>query len=183
MTKSELRAISKERTASLSPSERAETDEKIKEKLLSLPIKKEDKVFIYISFGKEIETRPIAEALLCRGCEVSVPLCHGNGEMEAVRISSLSELQCGMYGIPEPSEEGERVDASSLSLIVVPGVAFGEDGSRLGRGAGYYDRFIEKAENAKTIALCREITLFATVPTEAHDRRVDMIITENRIIG
>ncbi|MBR3848623.1 MAG: 5-formyltetrahydrofolate cyclo-ligase [Oscillospiraceae bacterium] len=182
MTKSELRALAKERNASLSPSAKAKTDERIKEKFLSLPIKKGEKVFIYISFGDEIATLQITEELLRRGVSVYVPLCHGKGEMDAVRLRSLSELAEGMYGIPEPPRSGERILPSELSLIVVPGVAFGSDRSRLGRGAGYYDRFIEKAENAKTVALCREINIYETVPCDEHDRFVDMIITEDRII-
>ena len=182
MTKSELRALSKERNAALSQSERAEIDNRIKEKVLSLTIEKGETVFIYISFGDEIETLGIVEELLSRGVNVCVPICHGKGEMDAVQITSTAELQRGMYGIPEPPRSGKKILPSELSLIVVPGVAFGRDLSRLGRGAGYYDRFIEKAENAKTVALCREVTLFETVPCEAHDRRVDMIITENGII-
>lgn len=182
MTKSELRALSKERNAALSPGERAEIDAIIKEKFLSLPIEKGEKAFIYISFGDETETLGIAEELLLRGVSLYVPLCYGKGEMDAVKISSTSELKAGMYGIPEPPKTGEKISPSELSLIVVPGVAFGCDRSRLGRGAGYYDRFIEKAENARTVALCREINLFETVPCEEHDRKVDMIITEKRII-
>ena len=183
MTKSELRAISKERVSALSPEERVEIDKKIKERFLSLPIKKGEKVFVYISFGNEIETRSLTEELLLRGVLVYVPVCHGKGEMDAVRIKSLGELSEGMYGIPEPPTSSPKISPSELSLIVVPGVAFGCDRTRLGRGAGYYDRFIEKAENAKTVALCREVNLCETVPTEAHDRRVDVILTENRIIG
>ncbi len=182
MTKSELRALSKERTSALSPSERAEIDEIIKEKFLSLPIEKGEKVFIYISFGDEIETLGITEELIRRGVLVFVPICHGKGEMDAVQIKSTSELSAGMYGILEPPRSGKRISPTELSLIVVPGVAFGRDRSRLGRGAGYYDRFIEKAKSAKTVALCREINLYETVPCESHDRSVDMIITEDRII-
>lgn len=182
MTKSELRALSKERNAALSSGERAEIDDRIKEKFLSLPIKKGEKVFIYISFEDETETRGITEELLRRGVLVYVPLCHGKGEMDAVQITSISELSAGMYGIPEPPRSALKISPSGLSLIVVPGVAFGKDRSRLGRGAGYYDRFIEKAENAKTVALCREINLYETVPCEAHDRSVDVIITEDRMI-
>ncbi len=183
MTKGELRALSKERNAALSPSKRAEIDARIKEKFLSLRIEKGEKVFIYISFGDEIETREITEELLRRGALVYVPLCHGKGEMDAVRITSTSELSAGMYGIPEPPRSGEKISPLELSLIVVPGVAFGKDRSRLGRGAGYYDRFIEKAQRARTVALCREINLYETVPCEAHDRCVDKIITEDKVIG
>ena len=181
MTKSELRAVSKEKNKALSKNEKEAIDKKISEKFLSLDLSPK-KVFVYVSFGDEIETRGIIENFIKEGCEVCVPLCREKGEMEAKHIESLSELRTGKYGIPEPTETAETVLPSELSLIVVPGLAFGRDFSRLGRGAGYYDRFLENAENAIKIALCREMNLYETVPCEEHDEKVDIIITEERIL-
>ncbi len=181
MTKSELRVLSKEKNKTLSKSEKEAIDKKILENFLSLDILRKN-VFVYVSFGDEIETRGIIDSFIKAGCEVCVPICREKGEMEAKRIESLSELTTGKYGIPEPPEDAEAIDPSELSLIVVPGLAFGRDFSRLGRGAGYYDRFLEKAVAATKIALCREVNLYETVPCEEHDRKVDIIVTEERII-
>lgn len=181
MTKSELRQLSKEKNKTISKSEKEAIDKKISENFLSLDMES-GKVFVYVSFGDEIETRGIIDSFIKEKCEVFVPLCREKGEMEAKRIVSLSELTPGKYGIPEPPESAETIDPSELSLIVVPGLAFGRDFSRLGRGAGYYDRFLEKAEKATKVALCREMNLYETVPCEEHDRKVDIIVTEERII-
>lgn len=182
MNKGEFRKLIKEQDAALSESEKLATDKKIFQNLLLLDILKCKTVFTYISFGKEVETKDIIKLLLESGKRVCVPICRGNGLMEAKQISSEDELIRGMYGIYEPPESSLTVKPSELELIIAPGLAFGEDCTRLGRGAGYYDRFIEKAENAKVIALCREKNVFKTVPCDTHDRAVDVIVTEKRII-
>lgn len=162
--------------------ERKEIDNVIRERFFSGDALKHKTVFVYVAFGDEVETAGIIERYLELSAEVYVPLCHGKGEMEAKRIFSRSDLKPGRYNIPEPPSDAETCDPRRLSLIVVPGLAFGEDLSRLGRGAGYYDRFMKTAENAEKIALCREANVFRTVPHEAHDVFVDMIVTEKRII-
>ncbi len=181
MTKSELRSIAKEKNKKLSEFEREAIDKKIFKNFLSLDILSK-RVFVYVSFGDEIETRDIIEHFFKNGCEVCVPLCRENGVMEAKRISALSELSPGKYGILEPTSAAESVSPSEISLAIIPGLSFGHDFSRLGRGAGYYDRFLEKVKGATKVALCREINLYETVPCEEHDEKVDIIITEERII-
>ena len=70
------------------------------------------------------------------------------------------------------------LDFSSIDLIVVPGVAFTLDGSRLGRGGGYYDRFLSRPEiqHAATIGICFPCQLLDRLPVEPHDVRMDHII-------
>lgn len=182
MNKAELRAFAKVQNSALSETERQLIDERILNNLFSCEISKYRNVFIYISFGREIETSEIIKRLISAGAKICVPICRRAGEMEAKRISSVEELSPGMYGIYEPPESAQTVEPSELDLIIVPGLAFGEDFTRLGRGAGYYDRFLDKAKNSKVIALCREQNLFKTVPCEEHDRTVDVIVTEKRII-
>ena len=166
----------------ISEGERREADNRIRERFFSEDVEKHKKVFVYVAVGDEVETEGIIKHYLELPAEVYVPLCHGKGEMEAKRIFSMSDLVPGRYNIPEPPEDAVACDPRELSLIVVPGLAFGEDLSRLGRGAGYYDRFLKKAENAEKVALCREANIFKTVPHESHDVFVDMIVTEKRII-
>jgi len=182
MTKSELRREAKEKCRALSEKERKAADEKICERFFSLEASKSARVFVYVSFGNEVETRPIIEKLLGQGSSVYVPLCKEGGIMEAKRIFALSELAPGMYGIPEPKDSAPTVSPLELSLIIAPGLAFGEDCTRLGKGAGYYDRFICLAKDVPVVALCREINVYKTVPCDEHDRSVDMIITESRVI-
>ncbi len=180
--KEKLRASIKENEARTGEKERKEKDLEIFNRFFSLKPEKHKEVFVYVSCGSEVETSGIIKRFLEHSSKVYVPLCHGKGKMEAKRIFSLSDLSPGRYGIPEPEASAEGCEPSELSLIVVPGLCFGEDLTRLGRGAGYYDRFLEKAENAISIALCREENIRKTVPCDEHDRKVDMIITEKRVI-
>ena len=158
-------------------------DDKILKTLMSLPeYRKASDVFVYIGVGEEIKTEAIIDDMLDSGKNVYVPLCFGNGEMTAKKIQSREELHPGRYGIPEPLDDADEIDAQELSLIIVPGVAFGRDFSRLGRGGGYYDRFLEKAKNAVFIAPCREQNLEERLPKDEHDRDVDIIVTEEKVL-
>lgn len=137
-------------------------------------------VFCYVSFGSE----PLTHALLARmrsdGKRVAVPRCEGGGVMKAKLISSPDELQKGMYGILEPSAAAPEVPFSEISLAVVPCVACDRTGMRLGRGGGYYDRFLESS-SAYSVCLCYEALLMPQVPREAHDRAVNAVVTERGV--
>ena len=183
MNKAELRRAVLERNAALGKEEKHLSDKAIAERLAELSEYKNAKcAFVYIGVGDEVLTDRITEKLFASGCRVCVPFCHGKGIMNAVEISSKEELVPGKYNIPEPRDRTRVISPESLELVIVPGVAFGEDGSRLGRGGGYYDRFLKNAENAVKIALCREINLKKTVPREEHDEFVDIIVTEKRVL-
>ena len=183
MNKNEVRERMLEALSTLPEKERKEQDENIMEKLRGISELKASKcIFAYIGIDYEIRTEKIIEAMLFEGKTVCVPLCHGKGRMDAIKITSMSELSPGRYGIPEPPKDGEKVIPSEIDAILVPGVAFDEKGKRLGRGGGYYDRFMECAENAVKIALCREVNLLSCVPCEEHDQSVDIVVTEKRII-
>ena len=136
----------------------------------------------YLSVGYEVEIFPVLQAALTDKKRVFVPRCHPDGVMDAVEIFGLEDLEVGMFGILEPNAERKAVSLQRLDLIFVPGMAFDKEHNRLGRGAGYYDRFLEQAINAKTIGICRQNRVLAKVPTDAHDRKMDAIITENGIL-
>ena len=81
------------------------------------------------------------------------------------------------FGILEPGEDCPLVPREEIDLVLVPAVCYDRRGYRLGFGGGYYDRWLERFEGP-TVGLCREAVLQETVPIEAHDRRVDTLITE-----
>ncbi len=183
MNKEEMRERVRARVADISGEKRSADDAAIYERVITLSeYENAEKVFVYIGVGNEISTEALIKKLLSDGKKVSVPLCRGKGEMDAVYIPSLSSLSPGRFGIPEPVACGIVASPEELDLIIVPGVAFGIDGTRLGRGGGYYDRFLNKAKNAAKVALCREAALEETVPVEPHDEKVDFIVSERRVI-
>ena len=139
-------------------------------------------VMAYASMADEVQLQGLLEHSLQVCKLLALPHVISKGLMGAARVKSLAALTEGAYGILTVAEEGrEMLPPGSLELIVVPGVAFGCDGSRLGMGAGFYDAFMAKAVKAKRIALAYSCQLVANIPMEEHDELVHKIITEQGI--
>lgn len=90
-------------------------------------------------------------------------------------------LVTGRYGIREPGTDAPHIPPNEIDLVLVPGLAFDESGRRLGRGAGYYDRFLTPLSVA-TIGVAFELQLVPEVPTGPGDAPVGAIVTERRFI-
>ena len=138
-------------------------------------------VLAFASFGRELPTDPLLERLLSAGKTVVLPYVDAaDGAMRAAAIRSLDDLVPGYRGIREPAE---RLPAAAVEAAVVPGVAFDARGGRLGYGGGFYDRYLEDiAGGVPVIGVCFDVQVVDEVPVEAHDRRVDIIATERRVI-
>ena len=150
--------------------------------------KKAKKIFIYISYSSEINTKEIINKALKDNKKIYIPRTEfKTRHMDAVEITSLDNLVESTYGILEPSKEAPYIEPNELDLIVVPGVAFDRNGGRMGYGAGFYDRYFKKIkkENIKKIvklALAYELQIHDEVPMNDQDVPVDYIITENEFI-
>ncbi len=84
------------------------------------------------------------------------------------------------FGFSQPSGEAPIIAADSVDVVLVPGLAFDRCGRRLGRGAGYYDRFLAGMEVDK-VALTTEARLVDEVPFQPHDILMDWIATEKGV--
>lgn len=158
-------------------------DSKIFNNLVSLnSYKRAKKVFVYIGFGSEINTKSLIEIMLKEGKEVFVPKVLEE-EMIALKITSLNNLIESKFKILEPVGEKSDIDGEEFDLIIMPGVAFDRSGNRIGYGKGYYDKYLKDIKSdIKKIALAYELQLIEEIETEEHDLKVDSIITENEII-
>lgn len=96
------------------------------------------------------------------------------------KVSGPDDLAPGILGINEPGEHCQAADPSEADLILVPGLAFAADGRRLGRGKGYYDRFLSGIKGYR-LAIAFDIQIVQNVPCEAHDLRVDAVLTESGV--
>jgi len=106
-------------------------------------------------------------------------------EMKLMKIDNIDkDLNQGGAGLLEPDvHRCKTVPIESIDIAIIPGVAFDEKGGRIGSGDGYYDRLIPKLPiTTRKVALSLESQIIQQVPVEAHDRHVDIIITEKRII-
>lgn len=152
------------------------------QRLLELPeLQRAATVFCYVSCGGEVETHRLIACLLAQGKTVAVPRCKPEGEMDCVPITALSDLVPGAMNIPEPKPDAPCISAEQVDFAVVPAVACGEDGSRLGQGGGYYDRFLERVA-CGFAALCQTEFLLPTLPCEPHDRKMNIIVTPQRVL-
>lgn len=176
--KQQLRQTIRRLSAQLSPRYRAAADDAIARCVLSLPEYREaGTVFCFVSAGREIDTRPILERTLSDGKTLCVPLCVGPGIMEMRAIWDLKELVPGSYGILEPPADSPAVSLDQIDLAVIPCVTCSREGRRLGRGGGYYDRFLAHYRGA-AVLVCRERLLRAEIPVGIHDYPVPWVVTE-----
>jgi 5-formyltetrahydrofolate cyclo-ligase len=91
-----------------------------------------------------------------------------------------SDVQPGAFGLLEPAAD-KIVPRAEVDLVIVPGVVFGRDKHRIGRGKGYYDRYLNGLSALK-VGFCFSFNLEDAVPFEAHDVPVDVVITDMEII-
>ena len=158
------------------------SDAEIRNRLQALPaFRQAGCVFCYVSTGKEPDTRALLEQMLKEGKTVSVPRCREAGIMEAVRIGGMEQLRPGRFGIWEPGEGLSAIEPESIELAVIPCLSGWTDGTRLGYGGGYYDRFLPRCGGLR-VMLCRERMLWEAIPREPHDCRMDVLVTEQRLI-
>ena len=154
--KQQLRATIRRLSAQLPFRYREAADRAIARHLLALPeYRSAGAVFCFVSAGREIDTRPILEQTLADGKMLCVPLCVADGIMELRAIRNLEELFPGAYGILEPPADSPALSPDQIDLAVIPCVTCSREGRRLGRGGGYYDRFLAHYRGA-AVLLCRE---------------------------
>jgi 5-formyltetrahydrofolate cyclo-ligase len=171
---------------SLQPEIRAKKDASIRQRLFVLPEFIEAKtLLLYASFRSEVDTRKILDGSLSEGKRIMLPKVNKeNRRLVLYEIAGLPELFPGFMGIPEPMlTEGRMRSVDMADLIILPGAAFDTGGNRLGYGAGYYDILLsERTKKTPLVALAYEEQIVDYVPAEKHDVRIDMIITDQRLI-
>lgn len=164
-----------------------EKSAQIGDRLFSLPeYQKAHTVMYFLNFGKEVQTLSFLPRSLEHGKRVVAPkTVHSERKMILSQILDIEEdLAPGMWNIPEPREDRLRpVPAGEVDFVLVPGVAFDEQGNRLGYGGGYYDRFFaELNPGVPLVAVTFETQVVPSVPVAPWDRRVDILVTEERIL-
>jgi 5-formyltetrahydrofolate cyclo-ligase len=105
--------------------------------------------------------------------------------MTPMKVDNLDkDLQVVPRGILEPDEARCKVvPIERIDIAIIPAIALDEKGGRIGSGVGYYDRLIPRlAITTRKVALALEDQIIAQVPIESHDKHVDIIITEDRVI-
>lgn len=182
ITKTELRKELLEKRALLTKNEIDTMSAEIFAKAELLQCYKSAKtIMLYITFGNEINTIPFLAKAIGDNKTVVTPICEKNRSMKLAVTAGIEGMAKNKMGILEmPLEGTEFIEPEALDLIIVPGLAFTPGGDRIGYGGGYYDTLFSKAEHA--VRLCPSFDSFIvdSLPTESHDYKVDIIITELR---
>lgn len=187
MSKRELRSEILEVRDCLSPQEVKEKSKRIMENLLSMDAYRQSECLMaYADFRNEVRTDLLLYDALAQGKKVSVPITNVTGKVLTPSLLHRypGALAPGAFGVPEPRPEyRDPVEPTELDLVVVPGVAFDEDGFRLGYGGGYYDRFLPRTRPGTVfLAVAYEFQIQSNVYPEIHDCPVHYVVTEERII-
>lgn len=165
------RAMPKEEAESLSTA--------VVSRLESVPEFQEGRqIMLYYPIRNEVDVRPLLEAYQDTKV-LLLPVVLKGHKMELRQYTGPESLKKGRYNIPEPI--GERY-TGHIDTIIVPGVGFDRHLHRIGRGGGYYDRFLKKHPEAKKVAVAYDFQIVDNVPVNCFDRKVDAIITPTTII-
>lgn len=150
-------------------------------------------VMVYVAIRGEPDLGDLLEAAADSGVRLCVPRVDWrSGRMTAAIVRDLSrELVPGRYGVFEPAAGCGVCPVAEIDLVVVPGVAFTAGGDRLGRGGGFYDRFLGELGDLRsaggarqggaggvTCGVCFSVALLPDLPTQAHDVPVRYLCTE-----
>lgn len=184
--KNEIRKAILEQSNELSKDEVISKSRIVLNRLSSLNELNKDSILLYLSKDKEVMTHNLIMELLKRGKCISVPVFSYNvNSMKASRIFDVErEIEQGIFNILQPKKEFIRpVLQDAIDLVIVPGIAFDEKGGRIGRGKGYYDRFLGTfPPHVDLIALAFEYQIVPYIPICENDIKMNKIVTEARII-
>ena len=136
-------------------------------------------ILIYSSCDNEVMTDKIIKNSLNENKNVFLPKCIDSRIMEFYKITGLSDLNRGMYGIPEPVG-GDKYVNNEGSLCIVPAICFDKRGFRLGYGKGYYDRFLSRFSGF-TVGIAIDEFILEKLPIIRTDISVKRIVTDKKI--
>jgi 5-formyltetrahydrofolate cyclo-ligase len=141
-----------------------------------------DTVLLTVRYGSEWDSRPLVEEWLAKGVQVVLPrVLTGTRRLALHAIRDvLKDCTTGHYGILEPDPlRAPAIDLAQVAMIVVPGLAFDDDGFRLGYGGGYFDALVAAAPSSTRVLgagfACQRV---ARVPRDRWDQPVQMFVSE-----
>ena len=143
-------------------------------------------IMFYVATKSEVQTKNMIEKSLAMGKNIFIPIMDdlSCNLKPSLLIDFNKELKKNNQGILEPKQKFQRIySPEKMDLIILPGIAFDLKGNRIGRGKGYYDRFLKGVKPFTIkIALAFEIQIVKKIPLDLNDIPVDKVITEKRII-
>lgn len=184
MTKKELRQMLRRRMEEIPADKLRERSAVACGRLFELPeYRRAEIVMIFLSMPREVDTSQIALRCWNDMKRVLAPkVSWEQRRMLPIEIRSLiSDVHRGILGIREPLD-GLPIPVADIDLVIVPGLGFDEEGNRLGRGRGFYERFLSHRDfRGVACALALEDQVVAAVPSDETDVRVHLVVTDARV--
>lgn len=178
MNKKELRKIIKDRKRQYSSSQLEELSLSVLSRLADQESFRKAKIILmYYSLPDEVNTHTFIDEMTALGKTVLLPVVKDSENMEIREYSGRKDLTEGSFHILEPTGKlfpPERY--KEIEVGVIPGMSFDVKGNRLGRGKGYYDRFLKKVPTMFKIGICFDFQKINTIPIEETDIRMDYIL-------
>lgn len=151
--------------------------------IVSLPqYKKANRIMAFLAMRGESNLDLLIGQALADEKEIYIPVCLPERQMGAGRLFSMSGFTKGPLGLRNLPAPYTMIAPEDLDLVLVPAVACGVDGTRLGMGAGYYDRYLERVSLEKRVSVLWDFQVMDSVPNGIYDKYISKIVTEKRII-
>jgi 5-formyltetrahydrofolate cyclo-ligase len=186
-TKSDIRKEINGKSGEFSKDEQLEKTMRVTDRLFAFANFLEAGIaLLYIQKECEVSTEEIIKRCYAINKVVVLPSFHAEKHrMKLMKVDNPeSDLKPGARGVLEPDADiCKIVPIDLIDIAIIPGIAFDEKGGRIGTGEGYYDRLIPKlSATTRKVALAFENQIVSQIPMASHDKHVDIIITEKRII-
>ena len=174
------------RLRGLTAGQRSEASEQIRTLLDRSPVARQARrLGAYAALGREVSLDGWLERRLQAGVRLALPVAGGSAP-HLRYVEALGDLRAGPAGAREPPPESVRAATANLDLVLLPGLAFDEEGGRLGRGAGFYDRLLASPAGSRPdagpgptlLGVCFAVQIVPCVPEESHDVRVHGCVSE-----
>ncbi|MCX5665050.1 MAG: 5-formyltetrahydrofolate cyclo-ligase [Planctomycetota bacterium] len=184
--KNAIRSDMRTRLATLTAAQRAEWSTAACARLIrSVAFARASRVMLYMPMRSEVDVISVALEAFRLGKSVCVPRVDGSRKnMNAVETTSFDDesMDSDSLGVRAP-KVGQEIPHEEIDLVIVPGVAFDMHGFRLGRGGGYYDRYLARfSRGTATIGVCFDIQFVEEIPTEPTDIAVHAVVSDRRAV-
>ena len=151
--------------------------------IVSLPqYKKANRIMAFLAMRGESNLDPLIEQALADEKEIYIPVCLPERQIGAGRLFSMSGFTKGPLGLRNLPAPYTMIGPEDLDLVLVPAVACGVDGTRLGMGAGYYDRYLARVPFEKRVAALWDFQVIPDIPSEPFDQKIAKIVTDKSVI-
>ena len=183
-TKPQLRSTLKATLAAITPQSGTLASEKLCDQIIASDLyRSASTILAYAALPSEISLDPLINQAFVDHKTVCLPSVDWDAKtMNPVQIRSLDkDLQIGRYGLRSPTSDCKPVPDAQIALALIPGLGFDPSGQRLGRGAGFYDRWIEQRlrcdQKLSLVGVCFDQQIVERIPTDPHDQIMHRVVT------